>query len=113
MSKKYETKERTITILCTPDSENFTGCADCIHCDDEETACIDRGCVHSITLRDCFTKTKTMTNFEKIRQMDKGELYDFFCSDPCEVCIFSNRENCGKNCQQGFIRWLDMEAEDD
>ena len=113
---KYETKTRTISILCSPDSDHFTGCAECVHGDDEESTCVNRGCIHAITLRDCFTTSehKTMTNFEKIRQMSKEELYDFYCADPCDVCIYSNKEGfCGKNCQHGFMQWLDLEAKDD
>lgn len=85
--RKYETKERTIIILCTPESDNYTGCAECAYGDDDEVTCINRGCIHAITLRDCFTTTKGVTNLEKIRQMSKEELYDFYCSNPCDVCI--------------------------
>ena len=54
-----------------------------------------------------------MTNYEKIKQMDKDELSNFLCNLMCADCCNDRcpaNEHCKAGCT-GMRIWLDAEAE--
>lgn len=45
----------TINVVRSEYSDDFNGCRDCVHSDDDEALCILRRCSHAITeLEDCY-----------------------------------------------------------
>lgn len=74
--KGITTKIKELEVRCTPDSDQYTNCEECIYFNvKDDSECINKRCIHSLALYDCFEKKKpkssTMTNLEKIHQMDK------------------------------------------
>lgn len=69
-------KKMELDVFCTPDSEEYKDCDDCIYRNDDLTECINRRCIHAMFLCDCFEKISEMTNLEKIRQMDKENIME-------------------------------------
>lgn len=67
-------KKKELNVFCTPDSEEYKDCDNCIYRKDDITECINRRCIHSMFLCDCFEKIREMTNSEKNRQMDKENI---------------------------------------
>lgn len=113
--KGITTKIKELEVRCTPDSDQYEDCKECIYFSNDDSECINKRCIHSLALYDCFEKKKpkssTMTNLEKIRQMDKEQICKFFHSRGCDVCAFTNE--CTGKCRDGFFQWLDEEAKDD
>ena len=54
-----------------------------------------------------------MTNREKLAQMSNRELADWLCGQntTCDTC--RKRRMCNWFRQDGFLRWLESEAEED
>lgn len=50
--------------------ESFRSCDDCIHCEDDESLCILRKCVHAIgCLHECYRPKKELRKNEPIRTL--------------------------------------------
>ena len=69
-------KKMELNVYCTPDSEEYKNCDYCIYRNDSLTECMNRKCIHSMFLCDCFEKIRKTTNLEKIRQMDKENIME-------------------------------------
>ena len=54
-----------------------------------------------------------MTNREKLKKMSNRELADWLCGQntTCDTC--RKRRMCNWFRQDGFLRWLESEAEED
>lgn len=55
-------KKMELDVFCTPDSEEYKDCDNCIYRNDDLTECINRRCIHAMFLCDCFEKIREMTN---------------------------------------------------
>nr|DAR59332.1 MAG TPA: hypothetical protein [Caudoviricetes sp.] len=60
-------KKMELDVFCTPDSEAYKDCDNCIYRNDDLTECINRRCIHSMLLYDCFEKRSKMTNLENYK----------------------------------------------
>ncbi|HBH3652779.1 TPA: hypothetical protein KSK13_003443 [Clostridioides difficile] len=53
---------------------------------------------------------KKVTNYEKIRNMNKEEMFKFIaCNGSCQWCIYEV-ETCDLNCDKGYKKWLESEV---
>ena len=67
-------------------------------------------------------EVKTMTNFERIKQMSiediANKILSYISSDPCDYCQYRDSSNCkGYHCrhlsdEDIIIEWLESEVED-
>ena len=117
-----ETKIKTMEfdVHCTPDSDNFESCDDCIHYNGNLSDCINRMCIHALALYDCYEKKKPkITNLEKIKSLDADEmskfLDDFRKKNKCCYCGYKNNGMCPglwNDCASGLYKWLMQEVSD-
>ena len=63
-------------------------------------------------MKSYLTKVKTMTNFERIKQMSVEEMASYFCIGGLPICPL-HAPHCKDNkCPECFKKWLESEVDD-
>ncbi len=70
-------------LIRPKEDESFRSCDDCIHCEDDESICILRKCVHAIvSLHECYKPKQRVSKPCSIIEADCP--YEIECEE-CEV----------------------------
>lgn len=108
-----ETKIKTMEfdVHCTPDSDNFESCDDCIHYNGNLSDCINRMCIHALALYDCYEKKKQKMDYSEdekfnvLRRM-KIETDEIMVGD--RIYVGDYTATCQKVEDDGYIFLFDQ-----